>query len=163
METTTLIKDIIKANTIYFRDIKIGSLMELVLEKEGTPTEIKEYSNPFYHYFFEIGEMEELNIYYNYEKSKKSVNEIRLHFIHYPEYYWKKEGNTDPIEFWNLLNKNQLQPFSKVFLNTVQDVLSFFSTLLNKEPTLLTKPNAPFDAPHNDYKVYKWTVDSITI
>ena len=61
--------------------------MELVLEKEGTPKEMNEYSNPFYHYFFEIGEMEELNIYYNYEISDKLVKQLNLHFIHYPDHY----------------------------------------------------------------------------
>ncbi|MNJ89103.1 hypothetical protein D3C87_66640 [compost metagenome] len=160
METLSLIQDIIKSKTVDFRGVPIGSPMDLVLEKEGTPTQINEYSNPFYHYFLEIGEMEELNIYYNYELAEKRVKNVSLYFIHYPDHYWKQAGNSDPIEFWDLLNTNQLQSFSQVFYNTLRDIISFFTTLLNQEPVLSSEYAVPFDAPHNAYQTYKWTGDS---
>lgn len=160
METLSLIQDIVKTNTIDFRGVPIGSPMDLVLEKEGTPAEINEYANPFYRYFLEIGEMEELTVYYNYELEKKQVKHIALHLIHYPDHYWKEAGNSDPSEFWDLLNKNQLQPFSEVFYETVQDLISFFTTLFNQEPVFSTKDAVPFDEPHNAFKSYTWTDDT---
>jgi hypothetical protein len=158
MENTSLINDIIKTNAIYFRNIKIGDSMALVEQIEGTPTEIKEYDNPFYSYYFEIGEMEEITIYYSYNMQQKVVDELNLHFIHYPEYYWKKEGNSDPIEFWNLLNNNQLQPYSTVFTNTVNDIIAFFTNILHHEPTISSEINGVFDLQHHNYKLYTWTV-----
>jgi|GEM_PF-6399687 len=159
MQTPSLLQNILQTNTIHFRDIPLGSPLELVLEKEGTPTEIKEYSNPFYHYFIEIGEMEELNIYYNYETTGRLVKEISLYFIHYPDHYWKQAGNSDPVAFWDLLQTNQLQPFSEVFYNTVHDVLAAFTTLFKQEPEVSAKPAVPFDALHHAYKSYTWTDD----
>lgn len=159
MENTSLLKEIIKTDSIHFRNVKIGDTMELVEQIEGPPTEIKEYSNPFYRYFFEIGEMEEINLYYNYNMVEKLVDEINLYFIHYPDHYWKKEGNTDPIEFWSLLNNNQLQPYSTVFTNTVKNIVALFTNTLNQEPTISSETNGVFDLPHQNYKVYKWIIN----
>lgn len=159
MENTSLINDIITANSIHFRNIKIGDTIELVEQIEGAPTEIKEYSNPFYRYYFEIGEMEEITLYYNIKE--KLVDEISLHFIHYPDHYWKKEGNSDPAEFWNLLNNNQLKPYSTVFTNTVENILDFFTNTLHQKPTLSSELSGAFDLPHQNYKLYKWTIDEL--
>lgn len=159
MENTSLIQELIKTNTVYFRDIQIGDSMEHVEQIEGTPSDINEYTNPFYRYFFEIGEMEEMTLYYNYTKEEKLVKEIKLFFIHYPDHYWKKAGHDDPIEFWNLLNNNQLQPYSTVFTNTVNDVVAFFTNTLNQEPIISSETNGVFDAPHQNYKVLRWTID----
>ncbi len=157
MENTSLLNDIVKTNSIHFRNIKIGDAMTVVEQLEGQPEEIKEYSNPFYRYYFEVGEMEELTIYYNYAKDEKRVNEITLHLIHYPDHYWKKEGHQDATVFWNLLQNNKLQSFSNVFTNTVTDVVAFFTHTLNQEPIQSIENSTPFHAPHQNYKLYHWT------
>ncbi|MGL4596327.1 MAG: hypothetical protein ACRCYO_02290 [Bacteroidia bacterium] len=156
MENQSLFNELIKTNSINFRNIKIGDAMSIVEQIEGQPEEIKEYSNPFYRYYFEIGEMEEITVYYNYEKDEKCVKEISLYLIHYPDHYWKKEGHSDTLEFWNLLHQNQLQPFSTVFTNTVTEVIAFFTKTLNQEPTQSSEYSVPFDAPHQNYKQYRW-------
>ena len=50
-----------------------------------------------------------------------------------------------------------------MFIDTVQDAIAFFSDLLDKEPTISTEGSVPFDAPHNDFKIYRWTVYYLTI
>ena len=99
MKETSLFQEIIKTDTLFFRSIKIGDSIDLVEEIEGPPNEIKEYSNPFYRYFFEIGEMEELLVYYGYRLEEKKVEEVSVYLTHYPDYYWKKAGGIDEIEF----------------------------------------------------------------
>lgn len=163
METTSLIHDLINTGTIHFRNIKVGDSLELVEQIEGAPTEIQEYSNPFYRYFFEIGEMEEITVYYNYNLEDRLVHTISLYLFHYPDHYWKKAGNTDPIEFWNLLNNNQLQPYSTVFSDTLKDVIAFFTKTLNEEPTSSSEKNGVFDEPYQNYKVFRWNVDEYNL
>jgi hypothetical protein len=158
METTSLFSELIKTDNIHFRNVKIGDPIELIEQIEGIPTEIKEYSNPFYRYSFEIGEMEEISLYYNYDKEERLVNQITLHFIHYPDHYWKKAGHNDPMEFWNLLNNSQLQPYSTIFTNTVNDLVAFFTRTLNQEPVISSKIDGAFDSPHQNYKALYWNV-----
>lgn len=159
MKETSLFQDIIKTDTLFFRSIKIGDSIDLVNEIEGPPNEIKEYSNPFCKYFFEIGEMEELVVYYGYRLEERKVEEITVHLTHYPDYYWKNAGGIDEIEFWNFLINNQLQPFSEIFTNTVNQIITHFERILNLAPTLSNENSGPFNQPQNEYKNYQWLVN----
>lgn len=159
MSTTSLINDIIKAPGINFRGIALGEPISEVEKKEGPYTEKKLYSNPFLKYFFEIGEMEEISIYYNFEEKDEQVKWITLHFIHYPDHYWTKEGNTDITDFWMLFEKNEIQAYSHVFTDTVSDVVKHFTDVFKKEPVIDKKDPIFKEACHN-YNSYNWEVEN---
>ncbi len=159
MDTTSLINDIIKEPGINFRGIALGDPISKVETKEGPYAEKKLYSNPFLRYDAEIGEMEEIRLYYNFEEADELVKEITLHFIHYPDFYWTKEGNTDINAFWMLFEKNEIQSYSQLFTNTVSDVVRHFTDAFNKEP-IVVKDDSVFNQDYHNYICYIWDIEN---
>lgn len=158
MDTTSLINDIIKAPGINFRGIALGDPISDVEKKEGGYTEKKLYSNPFLKYFFEVGEMEEISIYYNFEEADEKVKWITLHFIHYPDYYWKKEGHSMD-DFHSLVFEKHQIPASQLFTDTLNDVVGHFTKAFKKKPSIITKDSVFREAYHN-YRCYKWDIEN---
>jgi len=156
--TTSLINEIIKEPGIYFRGIALGDLISKAEKKEGHYAEKKLYSNPFIRYDFEIGEMEEMFLYYNFLESDELVNEITLHFIHYPDYYWKKEGNS-MNDFHQLVFEKHQIPSSQVFEDTLKDVIIHFTEAFKKEPSIITTDSVFKEAYHN-YRCYRWEIEN---
>ena len=156
MENRNLFDEIIKTSDIHFRKIKIGDDISEVLKMEGTPTEEKRYNNPFLSYFYEIGEMEEILVYYNFLESSNKVTEIKLFFISYPDFYWKKQGGTDYIEFTSELENNKIQKYSEAFLQTLDKIIDHFTTIFDYSPSINTTDET-FNLPYQNYKSYAWT------
>ncbi|MFD1604389.1 hypothetical protein ACFSJW_13350 [Flavobacterium artemisiae] len=156
MADNELFNEIIKTNDIFFRGIKIGDTINDVRQKEGTPTEENLYNNPFLSYFYEVGEMEEITVYYNFIESTSKVTQISLYFISYPDFYWKKEGSENYQEFSDMLVNNKIQKYSKVFLHTLDKIVAHFTALFNEAPSL-EKNSDPFNQPYQNYKSYSWT------
>lgn len=150
-----LFNEVIKTNDIHFRGIQIGENIENVINIEGTPTEEKRYSNPFLSYFYEVGEMEEIKVYYNFLEDSNEVIEIKLFFISYPDYYWKNEGGEDYTEFTNLLVNNAIQKYSEAFQSTVNEIINHFKVLFNEEPTISTTDQV-YNLPYQNYKSNAW-------
>ncbi len=159
MNTMSLINDIIKEPGINFRGIALGAPISTVETKEGPYAEKKLYSNPFLKYDAEIGEMEEIRLYYNFEEADELVKEIILHFIHYPDFYWTKEGHQDINAFWMLFEKNEIQVYSQVFTNTVSDVVKHFTDAFNKEPALV-KDDSIFNQDYHNFRCYAWDIEN---
>lgn len=159
MNTTSLINDIIKEPGINFRGIALGDPISDVEKKEGPYAEKKLYSNPFLRYEAEIGEMEEIHLYYNFEEADELVKEITLHLTHYPDFYWAKEGHTDMTEFWARFEKSELQPYSSVFNDTVNDVVRHFTDVFKKEPVIKTKDSV-FKEPYHQFKCFAWDIEN---
>ncbi len=159
METTSLINDIIKEPGINFRGIALGDSVTTVEDKEGPYTEKKLYSNPFIHYYIEIGEMEELSLYYNFLEADELVREITLSLVHFPDHYWTKEGHTDMTEFWARFEKGELQAYSTVFNDTVNDMVRHFTNVFKKEPVIKTEDSV-FKESYHQFKCYAWDIEN---
>lgn len=155
MTDMKLFNEIIKTNDIHFRGIKVGDDINDVIKKEGTPTQEKRYSTPFLSYFYEIGEMEEILLYYNFIEDTNKITEIKLFFFSYPDFYWKKEGGVDYQEFTNLLENNKIQKYSEVFIDTLNEIINHFTVLFDAPPTLTTS-DFVFNLPYQNYRCYDW-------
>jgi hypothetical protein len=155
----TLFNDIIKNDSIYFRGIHLGDPISKVIDVEGESFEANVYSNPYYKYFFEVGEMEEITIYYKFNAQEKCVEDIELIFIQYPDYYWKKEGHTNETDFFNLLQNNQLQAYSALFLNTRHQLINHFTAIFKKEPSVVKK-DVVFDQAYQNFTVCSWEIEN---
>lgn len=158
MTSTSLINDIIKETGIHFRGIALGAPLSEVEEKEGPYAEKKLYSNPFIRYFIEIGEMEELTIYYDFLEADELVKEMTVFLIHYPDHYWTKEGHSNMSDFWIRFDKNELQAYSTLFHDTVNDLVKHFTDVFQKEPAIDTKDSF-FKEPYNNFKCYTWAIE----
>lgn len=158
MAASDLFDEIIKTNDIFFTGIKIGDDIDETLQKKGKPARDKRLSNPYLRYFYEVGEMEEITIYYNFTESTNKVTQIRLYLISYPDFYWKKEGGKDYQGFSDLLQSNQIQPYSEVFLNTLNRIIAHFTNIFNKPPAL-ENDSDPFNEPYQNYKSYSWSYE----
>jgi len=160
MATENLFDEIIKTNDIHFRGIKIGDDINDVITKEGTPTEEKRYSNPFLSYFYEVGETEEILVYYNFLEDTNKVTEIKLFFISYPDFYWKKDGGNNYVEFTNLLENNKIQKYSEIFLDTLHKIIDHFTTIFKSSPTIKIHDEV-FNLPYQNFKAYAWEYEEI--
>lgn len=154
-----LFNEIVKSDGIYFRGVSLGDSLSKVKEIEGTEFEENNNYNPHYKYYFEIGEMEEITIYYGFNNNEDIVNEIELLFISYPNFYWKKEGNNNVIDFFNLLQNNQLQPYSTIFLKTQNQLINHFTTVFKKEP-IVEKKDTVFNQSYQNFSVCSWDIEN---
>ncbi|MGL5888955.1 MAG: hypothetical protein ACRC3B_03680 [Bacteroidia bacterium] len=155
-----LIAEIIKSTNINFRNTQLGDTPQRVKEIEGNECEENAYSNPFYRYLFEVGEMEEVIVYYNFDADITAVKEITVYFIHYPDHYWKKAGNTDLNEFYDGINNKSLPDYcNEIFEQTMKEVLTFFQELIPNAP-VVSLSDAAFNEPYHNFSSYQWKLDN---
>jgi hypothetical protein len=156
----SLFSEIIKTRSIHFRNVQPGDTSARVKEVEGNECEEKLNSNPCYRYFFEVGEMEEVVVYYNFDTAVQFVTEITVFFIHYPDHYWRKAGNTDLGEFENAVNKGSLPGYcNEVFEQTYNEVMQFFRELISSAPSVSLKDGA-FNKPHQQFNSNLWELEN---
>jgi len=153
--------DIIKEKSISFRGVTIGDDLKIVENKEGSNFKKKIGSLSHYKYFFEVGEMEEIILYYGFDKSDEKVDRIKLLFKMYPEYYWRKNDGKDLIDFFTLLENNCLQKYLKPINGVYDEVIKHFTNLLG-EP-IEEMSDSVYNKSYQNFKRSFWVENNLRL
>lgn len=155
--TKELYDALIKIDGIDFRGVSIGDFIKSVIEKEGKTFEDRKGSLPNYKYFFELGEMEELIIVYSYSKDSKKIYNIELTLKTYPKYYWKKNGGTDEVDFYQQTIKNTLKNYVNHFTACKDKVLKHFEDQLGIAE--IDNKHYIYNKPHQNFSKHTWVTE----
>lgn len=159
MKTNSLLHEIFKKNALFFREIKLESSREEIIKLEGNNFEENTFSNPYLKFFYEIGEMEEVQIYYHLDSNTQLLREIEVFFVSYPDYYWKKEGESDYLSFIQKMENKELEKYSVVFNATFDDLLHFCKNEFGEESEISHK-DAAFSKPYHEFVKHSWVVEN---
>lgn len=146
--------DIIRQPGFFFRGVPLGASLLEVSFHEGEDYEAVEGSLSHYEYYFEVGDMEEVLLYYDYKKEEKIVTAIHLILKAYPKIYWKDEGGAKEQEFFQLVQEQQLAPYSTAFLTTKDQVINQLTNSLGTP--LITEKDSVYSQAHQQFQKYAW-------
>lgn len=152
-------EEIIKNKSIEFRGVPLGASLEEVQDEEQDFDDFyQKNAGHMSHleYLFEVGEAEEITLYYGFDDQKLSegVDRIDLYLKAYPKIYWREKKGTVGIEFYQAVQQNKIQPYAKPFLETQEALINFYNDLLGS-PTINNK-EALFPKAHQNYRCYTW-------
>ncbi|MCF6350619.1 MAG: hypothetical protein L3J23_06250 [Flavobacteriaceae bacterium] len=156
-----IFNDIIKEESILFRGVNIGDNLKTVEHKEGNNFKKKIGSLSHYKYYFEVGETEDLILYYGFNKEVKKVDRIKLLFKAYPKYYWKKDGGKELFDFFGLIENNNLKKYLKTFNLVYNEVIKHFTDLLGK-PKVETSDSV-FNKPYQNFSKSFWVKNKLRL
>lgn len=152
--TKELYDAVIKIEGINFRGISIGDYIKSVIEKEGSTFDDRKGSLPNYKYFFELGETEELIIVYTYSKDSNKIYNIELTLKTYPKYYWKQNGGTDELDFYQQTINNTLKNYVNHFTACKENIIKHFEDQLGN-PKIDSK-HYVYNKPHQNFSKLTW-------
>jgi len=152
--TKKLFNKIIKNKTITFRGLDIGVDLAEVEKIEGSDFKKKIGSLSNYKYFYEVGEMEDLTIYYGFNPKDEKVDYIKLILETYPKFYWSEAGGTDILDFITLVESGDLEKYLILFDSVLEKIIIHFTNLLG-DAKIETKDEV-FSQSHHKFKRYIW-------
>ena len=153
-----LFKEIITAEGISFRGVKIGDSLEAVKLQEGNSFEDRGGSLPNYKYFLEIGEMEELELVYCYDTTSKLVYNLELKLTTYPKYYWEQAGGKDEMDLLQEVRDNNLDQYIQHFLACKNRIIAHFEAQFGKAEIDLK--HKVFKHPHQNFIKHTWLAEN---
>ncbi|HHC80437.1 MAG TPA: hypothetical protein ENK46_11185 [Flavobacteriia bacterium] len=150
-----IVNTIVKTNSIFFRGITFNDTKKTIELREGSNfTNKSGGSLPHYEYCFEVGEVEEINLYYGFNVTNEKLDRINLFFYSFPDYYWRKKGGNNLSEFNKLMYNNLIHEFSVIYLEVVTAILEIFTKNLGRPS--IEKGNNVFKEDYQDYTTYIW-------
>ena len=152
---------IIRSNNIFYRGLNLGATKKEIEAKEGFNYINKSgVSKPHYKYFYEVGEVEEINIYYGFSPKNEKLSNITLYFFSFPDYYWRKKGGKNIAHFNKLMYDEQISEFSAIFDEVTKMVLDIFVSELGA-PKIHREHNV-FNKGYQHYIAYSWNIENET-
>jgi len=150
-----IVDTIIKTDNIFFRGLTFEASKKSIESKEGANFKNKSGGSlPHYEYFFEVGEVEEIVLYYGFDANNSKLNRINLLFYSFPDYYWRKKGGNNLSEFNKLIYNEKIQEFSLIYNKVTLSILEIFTKSLGQPE--IEKGNNVFNKRYQNYTTYIW-------
>ncbi len=131
-------KEIIKNENLFFRGVELGASISDVEVVEGSNYMKKSGSNPSLYYYWDTGQIENIDLYFGLDDDEK-VNRVKLMFYTEPDFYHEKITGEDFTSFEQ-----------KFYQKNIEEALAIPNSLLNRIIPMFTKNLGTPEEKHKD-------------
>lgn len=143
---------------VFFHKPLLQASIEVLDNQTATTYFKKGGDRPHYELNKELGEAEEITVYYGYPKGGSTINNITLIFQSLLDIYYENlQGKDGLLE--QALRTDQAQQYTLVADQVFSNVLDWFKLQLGEPIVDEKNEHGLFEEPHHQYQLYKWELE----
>lgn len=154
-----LYNEIILDESLFFRGIPLGELISSAEKMEGTSFFKRGGNNPSYEYLKDIGEVERLELYYNFSLESEKIYKVNLTFETYPDFYFQEETGKGLLDFVELMKQCNIEEYSTIHNTLFDKIFQLFTKLLNNHQEE-ENTDEIFNKKYNSFKRFIWHINN---
>lgn len=148
--------EIIRKENLFFRGLTLGANISEVEAIEGSNYHKKKGSHPSLYYYWDTGEVENIDLYFGLSTEEK-VNRVKLMFYTYPDFYHEQQTGEDFTAFEKRFYENDIEASLKVPNELLNSILIMFTNDLGTPQE--EHDDEVFNKKHQNFKRFIWFKD----